>query len=99
MFALLPFSLFLLLFAEVGFCNAETTSDADRGDYAWEETEVGSSSQTSCVFGPANEQATRECEKRSSWGEPQLLSCRTTSRAFAELNESAVSDDRIWSSN
>ena len=95
MFALLPFPLFLLLFAEVGFCNAETTSDIDRGDYVWEETEVGSSSQISCAFGPSNEQATRECESRNSWGQPQLLSCRTISRAFAELNESAVCDDRV----
>ena len=95
MFTLLLFPLFLLLFAEAGFCNAETTSDADRGDYAWEETEVGSSSQTSCAFGPANEQATRKCESRSSWGEPQILSCGTIPSAFAELNESLVSDDRI----
>ena len=99
MFALLTFPLVLLIFAEVGFCNTETTSHADRGDYAWEETEVGSSFQTSCAFGPSNEQAVRECESRSSWAEPQILSCGTISRAFAELNESAVCDDSIWLSN
>ena len=100
MFALLPFPLFLLPFTELGFCDAEATSDVDRGDYIWEETEVGSSSQTSCAFGPSDEQATRECEERSSWGEPQILTCGTQiSLVFTEFNESVVSDDRIWLSN
>ena len=91
MFALLPFPFFLLLYTEVGFCDAMTTSHVDHGVYIWEETEVGSSSQTSCAFGPSNEQATRECESRSFWGEAQLLSCGTqVSHAFMEFNESAV---------
>ena len=96
-FALLPFPFFPLLCAEVGFCDAMTTSDVDHGVYIWEETEVGSSSQTSCAFGPSNEQATRECERRSFWGEAQLVSCETqVSHAFMEFNESAVREMTIW---
>ena len=83
-----------LLSVELGFCEAETTSDVDRGDHAWEETEVGSSDRTLCDFGPSNVQATRECESRSFWAEPQILMCGTQiSRLFTEFNESAVSDN------
>ena len=94
-----PTSFFTTIYApsaEMGFCSEEMTSDVDRGNYVWEEAKVGSSSQTQCAFGPSNEQATRECQSRNSWGEPQILMCGTqVSRQFAELNQSAVSDDNM----
>ena len=86
---------FFCNFTELGFCEASNTSDVDRGYYIWEETEVGSSTQTPCAFGPSNEQATRECEKRNSWGEPQILMCATqVSLLFSEFNKSVVGDHR-----
>ena len=86
----------MLPFAELGFCSAEVTSDVERGIYVWKEAEVGSSSQTQCDFGPSNEQATRECESRNTWGEPQIQMCGTQiSRQFTEFNESALSDDNV----
>ena len=90
---MLPIFLSFYVLTELGFCEAENTTDVDRGDYAWEETEVVSSAQTPCAFGPSNEQATRECEERNSWAEPQILMCGTqVSRLFSEFNESVVSD-------
>ena len=94
-FILLLFLLFFYIFTVLGFCDTTNTSDVDCGHYIWEETEVGSSAQTPCAFGPSNEQATRECEKRNSWGEPQILACGTqVSLLFSEFNESVVSDYR-----
>ena len=79
----------------MGFCEASNTSDVDHGHYNWGETEVGGSTQTPCAFGPSNEQATRECEERNSWGEPQILKCGTqVSLLFSEFNESVVGDHR-----
>ena len=90
------FSISLALCIELGFCEAEVTFNFDRGEYFWEETAVDSSSQTPCAFGPSNEQATRECESRNSWGEPQILTCGTqVSLLFTELEESVVSNDGI----
>ena len=86
---------FFFVFTELGFCEASDTSDVDHGHYIWEETEVGSFAQTPCAFGPSNEQATRECEKRISWGEPQILMCETqVSLLFSEFNESVVGDHK-----
>ena len=83
-----------LISVELGFCEADITSDIDRGDHAWEETEVQSSDQTPCAFGPSNVQATRKCESKGFWAEPQIVMCGTQiSRLFMEFNESAVSDD------
>ena len=92
-FTLPQFLISFCIFTELGFCEATITSDVDRGDYVWEETIVGRSSRTQCAFGPSNEQATRDCESRNSWGEPQILMCGTqVSRVFSEFNESVVSD-------
>ena len=86
---------FKYIFTELGFCEASNTSDVDRGHYIWEETAVGSSAQAPCAFGPSNEQATRKCEKRNLWGEPQILTCGTqVSLLFSKFNESVVSDHR-----
>ena len=94
-FSLLPLFLPFCTFTELGFCEASITSDVDRGEYVWEETKVDSSTQTPCDFGPSNEQATRECERRNSWGEPQILMCGTqVSHLYSEFNESVVSDHR-----
>ena len=80
---------------ELGFCEAEITSDVDRGDYAWEETEVGSSARAPCSFGPSNKQATRKCQSGDLWDEPQIVMCGTqVSLLFMKFNESIVRLDR-----
>ena len=97
MFNQLPFFPSFCAFTESGFCEADSTTDVDRGDHVWEETAVGSFAETACAFGPSNLQATRECEGRDSWGEPQILMCGTqVSRIFSEFDESTVGDHWTW---
>ena len=54
----------LVAILEKGFCDINSTTDEEFGDYTWPEASVGDLRGLHCVFGPPNTNAWRECESR-----------------------------------
>ena len=56
--------------------------------FQWNETAVNRTASTSCLYGPAEEMATRQCVARNMWASPSVTLCRTVvSEKFQDLNK------------
>ena len=66
----------LINYSDIGFCNSETT-DGVRGIFQWIETEVNSTTNTVCVYGPPDVIVTRFCASRNNLAAPSVENCRT----------------------
>ena len=62
-----------------GFCNTEIedTRSPNRGQFVWQETTAGMTTNYECPFGPSREVGTRTCRERDEWGTSVITSCAT----------------------
>ncbi|CAI8020051.1 Adhesion G-protein coupled receptor G4, partial [Geodia barretti] len=54
----------IIIEADNGFCDTNSTTNEEFGNYTWPETHVGDTSQVQCAFGPPNTDAQRDCLSR-----------------------------------
>ncbi|CAI8020890.1 hypothetical protein GBAR_LOCUS12453, partial [Geodia barretti] len=54
----------IILEADKGFCDTNSTTNKTYGEHTWPETSVGDTSQVQCAFGPPNTTAQRDCLSR-----------------------------------
>jgi len=68
----------LSMFLERGFCDYDTTS-GERGNYLWNETQVGVTIQQDCFYEPLNEMgfAFRYCIANELWNSTDASECVT----------------------
>ena len=75
----------------LGYCSRESTDGGARGVFQWNETEVNSTTSTTCRYGPDGVMATRQCVSRIIWAAPSIDQCRTVaSEQFSNIQQVIV---------